>query len=158
MAGVDPELTQAGGRPSPKPDDETLPPPKLPKRRRLFVAHPVAVLALAVGGSAGYLLEPLSRSDDATVVDETGSLEVTVPSDWEDAVGDEQWTPPTDGDGDYPALSVGTSPAWTDPEAGRPRACSWGCSPATTCRASCPSTPSARTRPTRSPSPATTPR
>ncbi len=115
---VDPELTQAGGRPSPEPENETLSPPKLPKRRRRLVSAVVAALALAAGGAAGYLLEPLSRPDDATVIDETGSLEVTVPIEWEQAVGDQQWTPPIDdGLGEYPALSVGTSARWNDPQA-----------------------------------------
>ena len=116
---VDPEMTQAGGRPSPKPEDETLPPPKPPKRRRRWlVSAAVAILALSAGGTAGYLLQPVGGSDDATVLDETGSLEVTVPIEWEGAVGDQQWTPPIDdGLGAYPALSVGTSPRWNDPEA-----------------------------------------
>ena len=114
---LDPELTHAGGRPSPKPPSGTLPPPKAPKRlRRLLVRALVSVLALGAGGAAGYFLEPVGRGDDATLVDETGSLQVTVPGDWEDAVGDKQWTPPNSDESEYPALSVGTSPHWTDPD------------------------------------------
>jgi hypothetical protein len=114
---LDPELTHAGGRPSPKPPSGTLPPPQAPNRgRRLVVRALVAALALAVGGAAGYLLQPVGRGGDATVLDETGSLEVTVPSEWEEAVGDQEWTPPTDNVGEYPALSVGTSPQWNEAE------------------------------------------
>ncbi len=139
---LDPELTHAGGRPSPKPPSGTLPPPKAPKRlRRLLVRALVTVLALGAGGAAGFFLEPVGRGDDATVLDETGSLEVTVPIEWEEAVGDQQWTPPID-DG---WASIPPSP-WAPRRAGtirRPtaRASSSACSPVTTCPSELPQHP-----------------
>jgi hypothetical protein len=40
-------------------------------------------------------------------------LSVTVPGDWERAVAPRGWRAPT-GEGEFPALSVGTSRDWTD--------------------------------------------
>jgi hypothetical protein len=38
---------------------------------------------------------------------------VTVPTEWERAVADDGWQPP-DQETEYPALSVGTKPGWSD--------------------------------------------
>ena len=45
--------------------------------------------------------------------DDTGTLSVTVPGEWDAAVSTVGWTAPTGG-GHFPALSVGTSADWTD--------------------------------------------
>ncbi|WP_343909994.1 serine/threonine-protein kinase [Nocardioides aquiterrae] len=111
---VDPHLTQPGARPSPLPSGDPLPPPVPPRRRRgRWVAGALAgVLALAAGAGAGYWYEQRGESE-ATVGDDTGTLYVTVPGDWERALAPSGWTAPLDG-GEFPALSVGTSPRWTD--------------------------------------------
>lgn len=112
---TDPEETQAGARPTLPPASGPLPDPQPPRRRRrLLVGALAGVVAIAAGGAAGFLVG--SRDDpEATVTDETGSLQVTVPREWEQAVGTEQWTPPGDGEATFPALSVGTSARWWDP-------------------------------------------
>ena len=114
---LDPDLTQPGARPTSRPSREPLPeaadPPR-PRRRRLVVGAVVGVAALAVGLVAGYLVEQRGEGD-ATVSDETGTLYVTVPGDWNGAVAASGWTAPN-ADGEYPALSVGTVSDWTDPD------------------------------------------
>jgi hypothetical protein len=63
-----------------------------------------------VGAAGGYAIERgLARP--VTVSDDTGSLSVTVPDDWERAVAADGWRPPH-GSGDFPALSVGTGRDW----------------------------------------------
>src|SRR5690606_9199896 len=68
------------------------------------------------GWAGGFVLGGRDAAE-ATVTDETGSLQVTVPHDWERAVGTEEWVPPTGGSERFPALSVGTSTRWSDPGA-----------------------------------------
>ena len=111
---ADPYLTQPGARPSQRLSGDPLPPPVPPRRRRgRWLAGAVAgVLALAVGVGAGYWYEQRGEGD-ATVGDDTGTLYVTVPGDWERATAPSGWSAPLDG-GEFPALSVGTSPGWTD--------------------------------------------
>jgi hypothetical protein len=111
---VDPQLTQPGARPSQRPSDEELPPPVPPRRRRgrWLVGALAGMLALAVGVGAGYWGEQRGEGE-TTVGDDTGTLYVTVPGDWERAVAPSGWTAPT-GDGEFPALSVGTALGWTD--------------------------------------------
>ena len=115
---VDPHLTQPGARPSQRPSDEPLPPPVPPRRRRgrrrgrWAVGALVGVLALVAGVGAGYWYEQRGEVE-ATVGDDTGTLFVTVPGDWERAVAPSGWEAPPD-DGEFPALSVGSSPDWTD--------------------------------------------
>jgi hypothetical protein len=111
---VDPHLTQPGARPSQNPSDQPLPPPVPPRRSpwRWVAGGLAGVVALALGLGAGYWYEQRG-ADRATVGDDTGTLFVTVPGDWERAVAPGGWRAPLD-DGEYPALSVGTSPAWTD--------------------------------------------
>lgn len=116
---ADPELTRPGARPSARPSHDPPPDPPpdpVPPRRtrtRLVVGGLVGVVALAVGLVGGYLVEQQGTAD-ATVGDDTGSLFVTVPADWEGAVASAGWTAPTRDGGHYPALSVGTSTGWTD--------------------------------------------
>lgn len=111
---ADPHLTQPGARPSQRPSGDPLPPPVPPRRRRgRWLAGALAgVLALAVGVGAGYWYEQRGEGE-ATVGDDTGTLFVTVPGDWERATAPSGWSAPLDG-GEFPALSVGTSTGWTD--------------------------------------------
>ncbi|HEU5039041.1 MAG TPA: serine/threonine-protein kinase [Nocardioides sp.] len=111
---VDPHLTQPGARPSQRPSHDPLPPPVAPRRRRgRWLAGALAsVLALAVGVGAGYWYEQRGEGE-ATVGDDTGTLYVTVPGDWERAVAPSGWQAPRD-TGEFPALSVGTAADWTD--------------------------------------------
>ncbi len=119
---LDPELTQPGAAPSPKPASGSLAEPTPPPRwMRRVLAVAVAVLVLAAGGAAGWFLQGLGGDDDAEVrvEDERGQLEVTVPSDWERTVADSGWRPPV-GEGEtevsYAALSVGTRNDWNQPD------------------------------------------
>ena len=71
----------------------------------------VGLVALAVGGGAGYAAQVGLRPAERTVSDTSGTLSVTVPSDWDRADALDGWTPP-DTDSAMPALSVGTSKGW----------------------------------------------
>jgi len=114
---VDPELTEPGPRPSPRPTDGELDPPRPPRRRRRLVTTSlVAVLALAVGGTAGWLgFRALDR--DITITDSRDELSVTVPDDWDASVANDPWTPPGEEE-TYAALSVGTSSGWAERDDG----------------------------------------
>ena len=110
----DPELTRPGAPPPPRPPGRPLPEPEPPRRRRrpasVLVGVVVGGLALTVGAAGGYAIERgLARP--VTVSDDTGSLSVTVPDDWEREVAADGWRPPN-GSGDFPALSVGTGRDW----------------------------------------------
>ena len=110
---VDPELTQPGARPSLVAADTSLPEPAPPRRRwRWIVGAAASLLAIAGAGLAGYAV---AGPDDewVEVTDDSGSLGVTVPPEWDDAVAADGWRPP-EADRDYPALSTGTSSDWTD--------------------------------------------
>ena len=82
------------------------------------------------------------RPDRATVTDDTGTLSVTVPADWDRADATGGWEPPNADGGQFPALSVGTAEDWTEHATG-PRVSSSGCCRARSCPSSCPSIPSA---------------
>jgi serine/threonine protein kinase len=110
---IDPELTQPGAAPSPKPATGSLPDPTPPRRRRALAAL-VAAAVLVAGVAGGYVLHERADSD-RTLSDERGSLSVTVPDSWEGAVADDGWTPPGSASA-YAALSIGTDRDWTDPE------------------------------------------
>jgi hypothetical protein len=111
----DPELTQPGPRPTLPPDHAKLPEPTLPRRRgrRLALLALVGLLALAVGSGAGYAAQHQLAPMDRTVTDDTGTLSVTVPTNWDRADATGGWQPPNAG-GDFPALSVGTSRGWAE--------------------------------------------
>ncbi len=115
----DPELTQPGPRPTVQPDSRDLPEPALPRRRgrRLAALAMVGLLALAVGGGAGYAAQRGLAPTERTVTDDNGTLSVTVPTDWDRADATQGWEPPN-ADGDFPALSVGTSKDWASEGAG----------------------------------------
>jgi serine/threonine protein kinase len=110
----DPELTQPGPRPTVSPDGRELPEPDLPSRRgrRLAVLALVGLVALAVGGGAGYAAQRELAPTDRTVFDSSDTLSVTVPSGWDRADALDGWTPPGT-DIQMPALSVGTSSTWS---------------------------------------------
>lgn len=113
---VDPEVTQAGARPSPMPAKGALGDPVLPRRRRWVMAAAVAIVALGAGAVGGWLgFRVLDH--DVTVTDERDVLTVTVPDDWDDSVAGEPWQPP-ESDVSFPAISVGTSAQWADSERG----------------------------------------
>ena len=110
---ADPEITQAGARPSPLPAEGALDEPVLPRgRRRLARALLVSLLALTVGVVGGWFgFQALDR--DVTVTDERDVLSVTVPDDWDASVAGDPWTPP-DSEETHAALSVGTSRGWAE--------------------------------------------
>ncbi len=111
---LDPHLTQPGARPTPMESQDPLPGLPTPpgRTRRRVLAAVVGVLALVGGGLAG--LQLAQRTDpDVTVSDRNGSLSVTVPADWATARAPRGWKAPTGG-GEFPALSVGSTPDWTD--------------------------------------------
>jgi eukaryotic-like serine/threonine-protein kinase len=71
----DPELTRPGPRPSPGPAAGELPEPRPPRRRgRLVVLALVGVVALVVGGGAGYAAQRGLAPTERTVTDDTGTL------------------------------------------------------------------------------------
>jgi len=110
---LDPQLTMPGARPSPAPGAV---PPTPPRAHRRWTTAFVGAVALAVGAGAGLALGLAGSQPDVEVGDASGTVSVTVPAAWEGAVADGGWTPPTDPDGAYPALSVGTSTTWTAAE------------------------------------------
>ncbi len=117
---LDPDLTQLGPRPSLLPvSGEPLADPVLPRRRRRPLrAVLVGLAALAVGTGGGYAAARLAPDDDswAAVSDDSGSLGVSVPPEWDRAATTDGWRP-LSAQRDYPALSVGTSARWTtDPD------------------------------------------
>jgi len=124
---VDPELTQVGKRPSPRPtpasgargdhplvDFDKLNPADLVettsprrRRRRAAVVAAAVLVALAGGGATGWYAERY-QVRDVELSDATGTLSVTVPEAWATEVGDEGWVPP-DQDVSYPALRIGSA-------------------------------------------------
>ncbi len=106
----DPDVTQPGALPTAV--DEAPPDPTVarPRRRRWLLA---GLVALVAGAGAGYGVARLAPEDSAwaDVSDETGSLSVSIPSEWNRAAAVDGWVPPTE-KRDHPALSVGTSSGW----------------------------------------------
>ena len=96
-----------------------MPEPALPRHRgrRLAVLTVVGLLALAVGGGAGYAAQRQLAPTERTVEDAQGMLSVTVPAAWDRADARDGWNPPN-ANGTFPALSVGTSRDWTDKDSG----------------------------------------
>ncbi|GAB3246933.1 serine/threonine-protein kinase [Nocardioides dilutus] len=115
---VDPDLTQPGPRPTSGPGAEQQPvSTERPARRRgrvVLVASVVGLLGLGLGVLAGYVAQGVPEEPDPTLQDVTGTVQVTVPHEWEQAVADQGWEDPGDSGIVLPALSVGTSAAWTD--------------------------------------------
>ena len=115
----DPELTQPGPRPTPVPAEGDLPEPRPPRRRRrLAILALVGVLALVVGGGAGYAAQRGLAPTERTVTDDTGTLSVTVPADWDHANATDGWEPPNAEGSQFPALSVGSTSGWADSDDG----------------------------------------
>lgn len=109
---LDPDLTQPGARPTPRPHLGPLPEPDLPtrSRRRTALWAVAAVVALLAGLVSGYAVREAMVSQE-TLTDDSGSLEVTVPHDWADAVSTAAWVPPKQSS-HYSALSAGTAAGW----------------------------------------------
>ncbi|MDH2413161.1 serine/threonine-protein kinase [Nocardioides sp. CER19] len=87
--------------------------PPMPPRRRWLRWTVAAVVAVLVGGVAGWAVER-RLAGDRTIDDVEGALSVTVPDGWDRFVARDGWQPPA-GAGDatsYPALSVGTRSGW----------------------------------------------
>ena len=117
---LDPQLTQAGARPSLLVDGSPLAAPQLPRRRRWGwrAVGVVAALAVIAGGAVvGYRVGH-EEAADATITDASGYLTVTVPQSWDHAVADDGWRP-KDAETDQPGLSVGTSADWVSAPEGR---------------------------------------
>ncbi len=112
---LDPDLTQPGARPSPLLVSQPLPDPVPPRRRlgRRILGVVAALAALAVGAGAGYAVEQRQDAEVTVTDSRTGTLSVTVPGDWDRARSSRGWKAP-EGGGEFPALSVGTTPDWTD--------------------------------------------
>jgi hypothetical protein len=108
----DPDLTQPGRRPTPRPEEAPLGSPKFPARSRrgLVVAAVVGVIALVAGALVGPRLYDQTHPD-RTVEDTTGTLAVTVPRTWTTSVHTAEWKPP-DSDGEQPSLSLGSTSTW----------------------------------------------
>ncbi len=109
---LDPELTQPGAAPSPRPANGSLSAPTPPRRRRALGTL-VATSVLTAAAAAGYLVQQ-QTDPDRSVSDRFGALTVTVPDSWEGAVADDGWVP-AGSTSSYAALSVGTDRDWTDP-------------------------------------------
>ncbi len=109
---LDPELTQPGAAPSPRPASGSLADPIAPRRRRMVGAL-LAASVLVVSGAGGYLLQR-QTDPERDVSDQSGTLTVTVPDSWEGALADEGWTP-AGSTSSYAALSVGTDRDWNEP-------------------------------------------
>ncbi len=162
---VDPELTQPGSRPSLHSPSGPLAEPETPRmgtqeprrRRRGLVALSVAaaVLAAAGGAWAGQAIEHEMRPDLLRVSDDGGTLSVEVPSDWGSNLADGGWGGPEE-DGSYSAVSVGSTPTWTDPGTDG-EGVFLGLMPGSGLPELMPPTPSARTRSRRSSRRATMP-
>jgi len=124
----DPDLTQAGPRPDPQagpvpaavdaaaePDPALSPVPQRRGRRLVPVAAGAA--ALVAGAAIGAVWAASgSGPAEVSIDDAGGTLGVTVPAHWHRAVADDGWVPPND-EAEQPALSVGTSVGWNDPDA-----------------------------------------
>jgi hypothetical protein len=117
----DPELTQAGPRPTTPRDQAALPEPDLPSRRgrRLAVLALVGLLALVVGGGAGYAAQRGLAPTDRTVTDDTDTISVTVPEGWDRADATDGWEPPNGEAGQrLAAVAAGTQRGWAAGEDG----------------------------------------
>ncbi|WP_157829674.1 serine/threonine-protein kinase [Nocardioides alpinus] len=108
---ADPDLTRAARRPDPTADTDDLPPLPGPSRRRRRVPWLVAgVLALVVGGGAGWAVERAATAE-RTLDDATGTISVTVPEEWTAQVDPEQWTP-AEGSQVQPSIAAGSREGW----------------------------------------------
>lgn len=114
-----PELTHAALRPDLTERAEGLPQERPSSGRRRWLWLVAALLAPAVGGGAGWVLER-AATEDRTLQDSTGTISVTVPEEWTAQVDPDQWTP-VQGAQEQPSIASGTRSGWnsdTDPAPG----------------------------------------
>lgn len=112
---LDPHLTQLGAPPSIKIDDSPLAEPTPPRRRRWrWVAGVVAAAVVLVASAAGGYAAAQRADPEVTLTDDQSSLSVTVPIAWHRAAATDGWRP-SGADGEYAAISTGTTASWTDP-------------------------------------------
>ena len=83
--------------------------------RRIGVGLLALAAPLALGAGIGYAVHRALAADERTVDDDSGTLSVTVPADWDRADATDGWSPPN-AEVDYPALSVGAREGWQDVE------------------------------------------
>ena len=114
MLPLDPQLTQPGARPSPRPVAgalaEPMPPPARARPAPRCSASPLGC-CWSAERAVGYAAWR-SADDTTTLTDARDSVTVTVPDDWDRATATDGWLPPG-ADTTYPALSVGTSADWS---------------------------------------------
>ncbi len=79
-------------------------------RRRRVPWLVAGVLALVVGGAAGWAVER-TVTGERTLDDATRTLSVTVPVEWTDQIDPQEWTP-LEGGQRQPALAAGSGPGW----------------------------------------------
>jgi hypothetical protein len=116
----DPELTQAGPRPTTSGEHPALPEPDLPsgRGRRLVVLPLVGLLALVVGGGVGYAAQRGLAPTERRVTDDTDTLSVTVPASWDRADATAGWEPPNADGTTFAAVSAGSAPGWAGEQSG----------------------------------------
>ncbi len=108
---ADPQLTQAAPRPEQTGVARELPAVSAPvRRRRRFAWMAAGVLALVAGAGAGWGVERAVASE-RTLVDDTGTISVTVPQEWTSQVDPGQWTP-ADGQQEQPSIASGAREGW----------------------------------------------
>ncbi len=105
-----PELTQAAPGPGLTEPAGDLPPGRVSSSGRRWLWLVAGVLALVVGGGAGWGLEQAATSE-RIIRDDTETITVTVPEEWAAQVDPEPWTP-VEGQEEMAALATGASTDW----------------------------------------------
>ncbi len=107
---ADPDLTGTTSRTELADGAPVAPLSTATRRRRRTAWVAAVVLALALGGGAGWAVER-AVTEDRTLDDATGTISVTVPEEWTAEVAPEQWTP-AEGRQEQPSIASGTRPGW----------------------------------------------
>jgi hypothetical protein len=114
---LDSDLTQPGNRPSLSTDQNELPEPSLPPRRRRWPAVALALVLLVVGGLGGWALWQATHRT-VSYTDQTGHLSVTVPRAWDRHVDLNGWRPPLSAIAE-PGMSIGDRSDWRTSRSGQ---------------------------------------